>query len=163
MRDRTDSVAINNPRLTPEATERIYIALDNVGLDDDIKIRLSKHTLLKALIKYEGNVSAASSSVSINRNQHALWLKKDAGYAEAWDIITESWLDDVEAALKRQIDAGDTRAIIYALNSKGQKRGWGEKAKIEITGGPDSIPLERLPDSELLRIAEEEAKRINNV
>jgi len=60
---------------------------------------------------------------------------------DALDMIKASLLDEGELMLLQKIREGETRAIIYYLDSQGKERGYGEQAsdamiktRVEITG-----------------------------
>jgi hypothetical protein len=83
-----------------------------------------KALMLAKLVKYMGIVSYAANEANISRRTHYNWLKTDAGYKEAVDLICEICLDFSESRLFNYLKEDDLRAIIFVLRTKGQKRGY---------------------------------------
>ena len=68
------------------------------------------------------------------KSKHYTWLREDSEFKSAIEALEpeEIFLDFVENALTQKISKGDTTAIIFALKTKGKKRGYQERT--EITG-----------------------------
>ena len=92
-----------------------------------------KKAFLEAYKRLNGNISAACKSVNIPRRTYYNWIKKE-GFVEEVEDAYESTIDWVENKLLKQVEADNITAIIFYLKTKGQKRGYIEKQKLEIEG-----------------------------
>jgi hypothetical protein len=95
--------------------------------------KLTKKALLEAYKKTFGNVSQSCKIVGINRSTHYEWLNDDEDYKATIEGIepSEMFLDFVESQLVTKISKGDTTAIIFALKTKGKKRGYIERTEVQ--------------------------------
>jgi len=77
------------------------------------------------------NISVACRSIGIGRSTFYKWGKGERFRRELDDAI-QGKIDMVEAALVRNIQAGDTTAIIFFLKTIGKTRGYieGEKTRV---------------------------------
>lgn len=98
----------------------------------------NKKRMLEALEKSLGIVTTACRAVNIVRDTHYRWLKEDAEYKAAVELISDSVLDFAESKLHNLIEKGDTAATIFYMKTKGKKRGYIERQ--EITGA-DNQPI----------------------
>lgn len=96
------------------------------------KIQQLKKSLLVALEKKMGNVSAACKLVKCNRSTFYEYYKNDLQFKADADEIGEVALDFAEDYLFKNIKKGDTTAIIFYLKTKGKKRGYIEKQEIDL-------------------------------
>jgi hypothetical protein len=86
-----------------------------------------KKTMIDALRKTLGNVSAASKQVGMSRNTHYEYMKNDEQYKKDVEDISEMAIDFVEGKLFESIQNGSDTAIIFYLKTKGKNRGYVEK------------------------------------
>lgn len=120
-----------------------------------------KQNVLKALEVNGGNISATCKAESISRQTFYNWMEDTEEitedgltFKECVFNITETSIDNVESSLYRKAIEGDTTAIIFFLKTKGKKRGYIEKAEIEVQNTePD---LSKLSTSEILKIVNNE-------
>lgn len=76
-----------------------------------------------------GNVSEACNTANITRNTlHNNWAK-DKVFIALRNEIEEMKLDVAEAKLFNHIADGNLKAVMYYLDRKGKKRGWGNEVK----------------------------------
>lgn len=73
------------------------------------------------------NISKACQQAGIGRRTYQSWKETDAKFAADVDEVVESQLDNWEECLHKNIKAGDATSTIFALKTKGRKRGWVEK------------------------------------
>ena len=98
-----------------------------------------KEQLLKYLHELS-SVTRACRKAKLSRTIFYEWLKKDKQFAKEIESIKEEELDFAEDCLKSAMNKGDTKAILYYLNTRGKSRGWGaEEQKIDITSGGKPI------------------------
>lgn len=90
-----------------------------------------KEAFLQAYQQSAGILQPACDAVGISRKTVWEWRNKDQVFADRYNEVTDIALDFAESALMRQINAGDTTAIIFYLKCKGKERGYIEKQKIE--------------------------------
>ena len=114
--------------------------------------KLAKKSFIEAYKKTFGNVSQSCKIVGVSRTIHYQWLKEDEEYKNTLESIepSEMFLDFTESKLVDKISKGDTTAIIFALKTKGKKRGYIERTEVQqettiknldITVLDDGIPL----------------------
>jgi hypothetical protein len=101
--------------------------------------KLTKKTFIEAYARSFGNVLVSCKTIGIARQTYYNWLKADPEFAKEIEEIEpqERFLDFLEGKLVEKINNGDTTSIIFALKTKGKKRGYVERQ--EITGA-DGIP-----------------------
>ena len=105
-----------------------------------IKSNTKKGNMLMALRKSLGIVTKAAKMVTEDetdaeslRHNHYDWLKTDTAYKEAVESIEGIVLDYAESQLFKQVAKGDTTAIIFLLKCRGKKRGYVERAEMDLT------------------------------
>ena len=105
-----------------------------------IKTNTRKRNMLMALHKSLGIVTKAAKMVTEDetdaeslRQIHYEWLKTDADYKKAVESIEGVVLDYAESQLFKQVAKGDTTAVIFLLKCKGKKRGYIERAEMDLT------------------------------
>lgn len=94
---------------------------------------IKKQAFIEAYKKTFGNISETCKACDkMSRNTYYEWMK-DEEFKSTIESIEpdELFIDFCEDALIKKIKDGDTTSIIYALKSKGKKRGWGESSSIE--------------------------------
>lgn len=99
---------------------------------DQMRTKKTKEHMLKELIITHGNVTKSCIKTGIDRTTYYLWLDKDPKFKSKVEDIPEIRLDFYEEALEKQIKKGNIAGIIFALKSKGKKRGWEEKHETKI-------------------------------
>lgn len=98
------------------------------------KVALKKAQLLEALEKSLGVVTSACKACNISRTQFYEYVNTDPDFAASVRDIDEVLLDFAEAQLYKQIKEGNTTATIFFLKTKGQRRGYIERAHVEHSG-----------------------------
>lgn len=119
--------------------------------------------MIEALVKSLGIVTIAAERVGISRRTHYDWYNEDPDYRKAVDDIADVTLDFAESKLHKQVDKGDTTAIIFLLKTRGKKRGYVERVEQTGADGKDLIPKqptkeELLAELELIQKKRDEAK-----
>lgn len=89
------------------------------------------------------NISEACRICGINRKTFYLW-KRNARFLQAFEDAAQEKIDQVEAALVRNIQAGDTTAIIFFLKTVGKTRGYIEGEKTKVGEAPAKHAVEIL-------------------
>ncbi len=79
------------------------------------------------LEKHLGIVTSACKEAGIERHTFYDWRRDDPEFAEACEQAYEACLDFSESKLMESINDKNITAIIYHLNYKGKKRGYGVK------------------------------------
>ena len=95
----------------------------------------------KALREAKGFVTIAAKIAGCEYNTLMRYVKKYEHLQKVKEEIEESLLDFTESKLYKQIDEGNTTAIIFHLKCKGKKRGYVDRQEIEHTG-PGGGPIE---------------------
>jgi len=99
--------------------------------EEQLRTKKGKEIMLKELISSYGNITTACIKTNINRATYYDWIEKDNKFKQAVDDIPEITLDHYEKRLHELIDGGNVIATLFALKSKGKKRGWEETQKHE--------------------------------
>ena len=128
-----------------------------------LKTTSQKSAMIEALVKSLGIVTIAAERVGISRRTHYDWYNEDPDYRKAVDDIADVTLDFAESKLHKQVDKGDTTAIIFLLKTRGKKRGYVERVEQTGADGKDLIPKqptkeELLAELELIQKKRDEAK-----
>lgn len=89
------------------------------------KKQLKKRDFLKELSAVLGIVSIACDNFGISRQTFYRWKREDVEFSNAVADIAERSIDYVESCLVKGIREGDARLIMFYLNNKGKKRGYG--------------------------------------
>ena len=104
------------------------------------KTNTRKRNMLLALHKSLGIVTKAAKMVTEDetdaeslRHNHYDWLKTDPAYKEAVESIEDIVLDYAESQLFKQVAKGNTTAVIFLLKCKGKKRGYIDRAEMDLT------------------------------
>ncbi len=89
-----------------------------------------KRLLALAILKYPENINKALKEVGIPKSTYYNWKKKDPDFCTQIDGLELLKLDFAESALFKKIAEGDTRSIIFYLETKG---GFTKKKEVETT------------------------------
>lgn len=85
--------------------------------------------MLDALEKSLCVVTTACKMVDMPRSMHYQWMKEDEEYKNNVEALENIVLDFAESKLHKQVEKGDTTAIIFLLKTKGKKRGYIERVE----------------------------------
>ena len=110
----------------------------------------SKKQMLKALESSLGVVTAACKKVSTGRTQFYNWLKDDKEFAAAVNDAQNIALDFAETQLFKQIRDGVPSSTIFYLKTKGQHRGYIERAIVD--NGPIEIIVRHVKADAIMKI-----------
>lgn len=97
---------------------------------------LQKKTFIDAYGKSFGNITQSCKAADISRQTYYNWMLNDSEFKSAVDLTepAEVFLDFLESKLIQRINDGDTTAVIFALKTKGKKRGYIERQEIDMSG-----------------------------
>lgn len=87
---------------------------------EQLKRKLAKNRMIKALTATEGHVSKACKLAKCGRTQHYEWLKEDAKYNQKVEDINEADIDETEELLKRRGKGFKYKEIKEIRDSKGK-------------------------------------------
>ncbi|NPU86562.1 MAG: hypothetical protein HPY65_18975 [Syntrophaceae bacterium] len=96
------------------------------GLKKGESTRSRQLTFLKAFLDERFCIVAACRVAGINRATFYRW-KENERFRKELDALEQEKVDLIEAALFRNVQAGDSTSIIFALKRLGRKRGYGDK------------------------------------
>jgi len=115
-----------------------------------------KDELIKKLQFYLGNVKKSCDAMKINRSTYYEWYNNDPYFRQQVDDISEGVIDFVESELHNQIKEGNITAIIFFLKTKGKKRGYIERAEIDVSqnNAPDLSGLSSEEIMNILKLSE---------
>lgn len=84
---------------------------------------------LDALNECGGLIGAACKSAGITYKTYRKWRAEDGDFDSRVQDVLERQTDMAECALLKNIQSGDTTAIIFYLKTKGKGRGYTERAQ----------------------------------
>lgn len=129
-----------------------------------------KKLLLQALKKARGYLAPALEAAGVPSSTYYDWRDRDKRFAAKVDQIEEERVLDMEAVLAQMaMKEHNITAVIYFLNNKGRKRGWGvpynrqesqertDKVLIEVVPGATRVDTQE-DTQEDREDAEEEEK-----
>jgi hypothetical protein len=119
----------------------------------------NKKRFIETYSQMLGDITATCKAISITRHTYYNWLYKDNKFKRLIEVQDEVNLDFAENCLKERMKAGDTRAIIFYLESKGKNRGYGKNIDVTSNGkdiAPPTIILKRINSREELEEDEKE-------
>jgi len=101
--------------------------------------------MIKALQSNLLDIATSCKQVGISRSLYYQWLQDEA-FKKKISELQEQVLDDIEYFLFREAEAGNATAIIFALKTKGKKRGWVEKQEVVQTQqiGSDDLDFDAM-------------------
>jgi hypothetical protein len=108
---------------------------------------IKKKAFIDAYSKTFGNITEACKAIGVSRNTFYEYMKLDPKFKEAIDNAEpdEVFIDFAFNALAERISKGDTTAIIFALKTKGKKRGFIERSEFDHLSDGKQIKI-ILPD-----------------
>jgi hypothetical protein len=110
---------------------------------------LKKKSFIEAWENSFGNITVACKALKMSRQTFYDWKNEDEVFKQALKDAEpgEIFLDFAESALQNKIRKGDTTAIIFALKTKGKKRGYIERS--EHINVEQKLPFEGWTEEEL--------------
>jgi hypothetical protein len=94
-----------------------------------------KDAFLKAFEASWPNVTKAAKTADISRRRVYDWLNEDTAFKEAFDDIVDAKLDELEEGLKRASQEKAGWYFMLSLLKSYRPKRWGDRAKVEHTGG----------------------------
>ena len=96
---------------------------------------LQKKAFIDAYGKTFGNITQSCKAADISRQTFYNWKENDLAFANEIETIepAEQFIDFLESKLVQRINDGDTTAIIFALKTKGKKRGYVERMEVDAS------------------------------
>jgi hypothetical protein len=117
-----------------------------------------KRLLALAILKHPESINKALKEVGIPKSTYYNWKSKDPDFCTQLDGLELLKTDFVESALFKKIAEGDTRSIIFYLETKG---GYSKKKEVETTHKHKGvIAIEGIPKEEWNSIAELQQKSL---
>jgi hypothetical protein len=101
-----------------------------------------------AIKKGRGILAAAATSLGCTRQTVAAYIERYPTVKAAHDEARESTIDFVESRLLKNIDSGDTTAMIFYLKTQGKRRGYVERTETSSI----NVNLSDLTDEQLDRL-----------
>ena len=95
--------------------------------------------IIEAHKKNFGMVTITCKQMGISRITFYEWIKKYPDFAEQINEAQDVAIDFAESMLMKNIQAQDTTSIIFYLKTIGKRRGYVEKALMDVTSNGESI------------------------
>lgn len=83
------------------------------------------------LEKNQGNISQTCKKLKISRSTYERLYQTDKEFQKSCNDIQEALLDEGESMLHKQIQEGNTAALIFYLKTKGKSRGYVERTEVD--------------------------------
>jgi hypothetical protein len=93
-------------------------------------IKAKQAAFLAALPDHSYNVSKVCRALCIGRTTYYSWQQLFPEFKERLDEVLESQVDEWEAALHKNIKAGDATSIIFGLKCRAKHRGYSERETV---------------------------------
>lgn len=119
----------------------------------DKRLSITNEEIAKLYKKKGCNMQETCDAIGINRLTFYRWREADPELERMLHEAVEGVIDFTESQLLKAIKAGDVKAIIFFLKTKGKHRGYVETAELI---GNIGAKLRPLTDEEL-----EELKKLN--
>lgn len=88
----------------------------------------------QAIKKSRGILTGAAQALGCSRQTVDNYIKKYKTVKDAYAEARETTIDFVETKLLKNIDSGDTTAMIFFLKTIGRNRGYVERQEVQVTG-----------------------------
>lgn len=109
----------------------------------------------QAIKKSRGILTGAAQALGCSRQTVDNYIKKYKTVKDAYHEARETTIDFVETKLLKNIDSGDTTAMIFFLKTIGRNRGYVERQEITgKDGGPIQSEQSVKPDLSKLTVDE---------
>lgn len=96
----------------------------------------------EAIKKSKGILTSAATQLGCTRNTVVNYINRYPTVKVVYDETNETTIDFVESRLLKNIDNGDTTAMIFYLKCKAKARGYIDKIEVEHGGkGTDAINI----------------------
>lgn len=119
----------------------------------------SKKKLKEVAIECCGIVKDMADACKASRSQMYRWIEKDPTLKEEIEKARDGLVDIAESNLKKNVEAGKEKSIIYLLGTQGRKRGWGNFIQIQNRDKLDE-QLDEMKDDEVLAKMNERLRRM---
>ena len=98
---------------------------------------IKKKAFLDAYSKSFGNITQSCQAIGVNRKSYYRWLDKDPEFAQAIKEAEpdEAFLDFCESKLMQHINNDEVAPLLFALKTKGKKRGYVERHDVGLDAG----------------------------
>jgi hypothetical protein len=96
--------------------------------------RFRQGLFIYALTRSRFNVTEAMQRAMISLDTYDKWIRQDADFEAMVKEIAFHRKNYFENALLRQIDQGDTQAIIFANKTQNRDRGYGDQLDVSVSG-----------------------------
>lgn len=111
--------------------------------------RFNASEVAEAIKKNKGILSAAAQTLGCTRQTVANYIDRHPTVKAAFDEAREVTIDFVESRLLKNIDSGDTTAMIFYLKTQGKQRGYVERQENRNF----DVDLSRLTDEQIELLA----------
>lgn len=113
------------------------------------KQRYTPDQVAEAVTKSRGILTGAAQALGCSRQTVDNYVKRHKKVRDAYDNARETTIDFVETKLLKNIDSGDTTAMIFFLKTIGRSRGYVERVETRNF----DIDLSKLTNEQLERVA----------
>ena len=87
-------------------------------------VQIDSELIIRALEKHHGNISRAADSIKCNRATIQRRVHDDPKVKEVYESLRERDIDITEDVFRDKILSGDTACVLFALKTRGRKRGY---------------------------------------
>jgi hypothetical protein len=116
--------------------------------------------IITAIRDSRGLIAVAARKLGVSRRTIYNRMEKSEEIREALDEARDFVLDVGQAKLYQAVEAGESWAVQYLLNTLGKERGFTTRAEVTGKGG-GPIQVQDMTDEELVKRAQQAANRIS--
>lgn len=106
-----------------------YLVMEQEEKKPRLSTRVKKSKFLKEMLSNYGNITESCKTIGISRTAYYKWLKNDSKFKQSIEDLEESDLDFAESEMKKRIQSGSERVLIFYLETKGKKRGYVKRSE----------------------------------
>ena len=122
-----------------------------------------KEALALAILSHPESLKKALEEADVSRSTYYSWKKNDPEFVKRLENLEDMQFDFVHGKFMEKIAAGDTKCILFYLETKGRKLGYSKKKEVEKTvkhGG--FIAVQELDPDQWLSIAQRQQKALGS-
>lgn len=95
-------------------------------------VKVDDELIIKALTKYNGNISRAADYIGCNRSTIQRRVNDDLNVKDVYESLRERDIDITEDVFRDKILSGDTSCVLFALKTRGRKRGYDSERDVIV-------------------------------
>jgi hypothetical protein len=95
-------------------------------------VKIPTEKIIEALTKSHGNISRAADSLKCARQTIHSRIDNEIEIKEVYEHLRERFIDVTEDVLRDKVLSGDTACVLFALKTRGRKRGYDSERDVIV-------------------------------